>query len=157
MGKPSSIKDKVRRRVARPSRWYHASSTWTARCPLLHRVPLRFVPPRAFYGWPPTSEIVLPRIPTYLLGLTSPSPRWLPAKRIKIVERSYEIILRDRTYIFLACRQIFVLNNSHSKFLTNCYRRKARRFRQKSPTCYCKNIKDTWYRSQIREMMIKDY
>lgn len=56
-------------------------------------------------------------LPTYLLGLTSPSPRWLPAKRITIVERSYEIIRDrsiDRTYIFLAsCKQIFVLNNSH--------------------------------------------
>lgn len=35
MGKQSSIKDEVHRGVARASRWYHASSIWTARCPLL--------------------------------------------------------------------------------------------------------------------------
>jgi len=35
MGWASSIKDEVRRGVARPSRWYHASSTRTARCPFL--------------------------------------------------------------------------------------------------------------------------
>lgn len=117
--------------------------------PLLHRVPLRFVLPCAFFGWPLTFEIVLPRIPTYLLGLTSPSPRRLAAKRIKIAERLHHEITRelsiDRTCVFPVDRQIFVLNNNRIYTFNTLYNDAfiiiEKVFRQNSPIVIT-NIKD---------------